>query len=116
MNIRKAKETDIPAIVEIYDEIHDREEAGEVTIGWLRDVYPVRKTAEDAVERGDMFVAEDDEGRIVATGIINQAQVDVYEQGHWQHPAEDDEVMVLHTLIVSKKTAEKGIGSGFIAF
>lgn len=114
--IRKATKSDIPAIAAIYDEIHDREEAGEVTIGWLRNIYPVRKTAEDSVERGDMFVQEDETGRIVGTGIINQAQVDVYEKGNWQHPADPSEVMVLHTLIISKNTKERGLGSKFLDF
>ena len=84
MTIRKAAAEDLQAIVSIYDEIHGREEAGEVTIGWIRDVYPVRKTAEDAISRGDMFVQEDETGAVTATGIINQVQVDVYEKGEWQ--------------------------------
>ena len=49
--IRKAVPEDIPAITAIYDEIHSREAAGEVTTGWLRDVYPVRSTAEAALEQ-----------------------------------------------------------------
>ena len=127
--IRKATQEDIPAIAAIYDEIHDREAAGETTTGWLRDVYPVRKTAEDAVARGDMFVQEigsqadgsksdggQSGGRIVGTGIINQIQVDVYADGDWQYPAEDKEVMVLHTLIISRKTKEKGLGKQFLAY
>ncbi len=128
--IRRAREEDIPAIAAIYDEIHAREAAGETTTGWLRDVYPVRKTAEDAVARGDMFVQEiggqagdihagdsrSGSGRIVGTGIINQIQVDVYADGDWQYPAADDEVMVLHTLIISKKTEEKGLGKQFLDY
>jgi len=113
--IRKATQEDIPAIAAIYDEIHDREAAGETTTGWLRDVYPVRKTAEDAVARGDMFVQEIG-GRIIGTGIINQIQVDVYADGDWQYPAKDDEVMVLHTLIISRKTEEKGLGKQFLDY
>ena len=127
--IRKATQEDIPAIAAIYDEIHDREAAGETTTGWLRNVYPVRKTAEDAVARGDMFVQEicsqadgsksdggQSGGLIVGTGIINQIQVDVYADGDWQYPAEDNEVMVLHTLIISRKTKEKGLGKQFLAY
>lgn len=115
MIIRQAAPEDIPAIAAIYDEIHDREEAGETTTGWLRDVYPVRATAEAAVARGDMFVQEAG-GRIVGTGIINQIQVDVYADGKWQYEAPDDEVMVLHTLIISRKTEEKGLGSAFLRY
>ena len=113
--IRRAAKEDIPAIAAIYDEIHTREEASETTTGWLRDVYPTRKTAEDAVARGDMFVLENG-GNILGTGIINQIQVDVYADGKWQYPAADSEVMVLHTLIISRKTEEKGLGSDFLAY
>lgn len=114
--IRQANPQDIPAIGKIYDEIHTREEAGEVTTGWIRGVYPTEKTASDSVARGDMFVAEDGSGRIVAAGIINQIQVDVYAKGNWRYEAIPSEVMVLHTLVVSKETPEKGLGSGFVAF
>lgn len=113
--IRKATAEDISAITAIYDEIHSREESGETTTGWLRDVYPVRKTAEDSVARGDMFVQEEN-GNIVGTGIINQIQVDVYADGDWQFPAPDSEVMVIHTLIISKKGGRKGLGWEFLRF
>ena len=112
--IRKATAEDIPAIVRIYDNIHDREAAGETTTGWLRGVYPVRRTAEDSVARGDMFVQENAEGSIVGTAILNQLQVDCYAQGKWKYEAVDDEVMVIHTLIISGDAKEKGLGSEFL--
>ena len=127
--IRKATAEDIPAIAAIYDEIHTREEAGEVTTGWIRGVYPVQKTAEDAVARGDMYVqvieddtdtvnaaSPDSAGQVVGTAILNQLQVDVYADGQWRYPAEDSEVMVIHTLIISRKTDLKGLGSDFLAY
>ena len=114
--IRKADERDISAIAEIYDSIHSGEESGETTTGWLRGVYPVRATAEAAAARGDMFVIEDDGGRITGAGIINQQQVDVYEKGSWKHPAPDDEVMVLHTLVIPGKARRSGLGTAFLRF
>ena len=114
--IRKATKEDIPAIVRIYDNIHTREEAGETTTGWLRGVYPVRQTAEDSVARGDMFVQEDADGHIVGTAILNQIQVDVYDQGRWKYPAKEDEVMVIHTLVISGHARSKGFGSEFLSF
>lgn len=114
--IRKATAEDIAAITELYDEIHSREEAGETTTGWLRDVYPVRETAEASVERGDMFVQENEEGEITGTGIINQIQVDVYSDGNWRYPAGDEDVMVLHTLVISGKKKRRGLGEEFLKF
>lgn len=116
MTIRKATTEDIPAITRIYDEIHSREEAGETTTGWLRDVYPVQETAEASVKRGDMFVQEDPGGEIIGTGIINQIQVDVYRDGNWRYAATDDEVMVLHTLVISGKVKRRGLGKEFLKF
>ena len=48
MEIRKARKEDIDQTEAIYNRIHDVEEAGTASIGWARDIYPVRKTAEEA--------------------------------------------------------------------
>lgn len=113
--IRLATEKDIKAIAEIYEDIHTEEEAGNLTIGWQRGVYPTEKTAADSVAAGDMFVCERD-GKIVAAAKINKEQVDVYADGEWEYPAPDDEVCVLHTLVVSPRVMTSGIGKEFVKF
>lgn len=77
--IRKATEKDIQAVSRIYDGIHTEEEAGRVTIGWIRDIYPTEKTAEMALEKGDLYVLEDD-GVVVAAGRLNQQQEPSYAE------------------------------------
>ena len=74
MDIRKAQRSDIDSIEAIYDRIHDSEEQGLTTIGWIRGVYPTRKTAEAALERDDLFVIVEGE-KVVAAAVINQTQV-----------------------------------------
>ena len=113
--IRKAMEADIPAVAAIYDKLHTEEETGRAAIGWIRGVYPTEDTARQALKRGDLFVQEDG-GRIVGAAIINQTQVDAYYGGPWQYAAEDNEVMVLHTLVIDPDTAGKGYGKAFVAF
>ena len=51
MMIRKAEANDIDAVEKLYDAIHTAEENGKQTIGWIRGIYPVRKTAEMALAR-----------------------------------------------------------------
>lgn len=113
--IRKAISSDIDAVVKIYDEIHQAEEDGLVTVGWIRGVYPVKATAEAALDRNDLFVIEKD-GVISGSGIINKIQVDVYKQAEWQYEADDDRVCVLHTLTISPRMSGMGLGGHFIDF
>lgn len=113
--IRKASEKDIEAVAEIYDDIHTAEEQGAVSIGWIRGVYPTAATAEAALQREDLFV-EEDGGRIVGAAIINQQQVDVYKNGKWNYDVPANEVMVLHTLVISPRIAGKGYGREFVSF
>lgn len=113
--IRKATSKDIDAITAIYDKVLSQEEQGQACIGWQRGVYPTRHTALMALERGDLFVYVDND-TVMATAIINQKQVDAYALGHWNIKASDDEVMVLHTLVVSPQFAGRGIGRKMVAY
>ncbi len=113
--IQRAEKVDIDAIEKIYEEIHDAEEQGMGPIGWIRGVYPTRKTAEDALHRNDLFVMKDG-GQIVAAAVINQIQVDAYRDAAWKHSAENDEVMVLHCLAVAPSQMSHGYGKAFVAF
>ena len=115
MVFRKGTQEDIPAICRIYDATHTLEEQGGSSIGWIRGIYPTEETARQSIDRGDMFVAEE-AGQIVGTAIINQTQVDVYENAPWRYPAADDEVMVLHTLVIDPAQARRGYGRKFVEF
>ena len=113
--IRKAELRDLDAVDSLYREIHDAEAAGLITTGWIREIYPVRTTAEVALARDDLFVLEEG-GHILGSGIINQLQVDVYEGAPWKHLVPDNRVCVLHTLVISPAARGKGYGREFILF
>ena len=115
LKFRKAQECDVEKIEQIYLDTHRAEEEGIIETGWIRGVYPVRKTAEMALARGDLFVAEAEES-IVGVAIINQLQLDEYKGAPWQYSADDEEVMVLHTLVISLEEFGKGYGKKFVEF
>ena len=115
MNIRKATSDDLAAVESIYDEIHDAEEKGIITTGWLKGIYPVRSVAESALQRDDLYVMEED-GIICGAALINQIQVDVYAGAPWKHDVPDDRVCVLHTLVISPKANGRGLGKRFVQF
>ena len=115
LTFRRAAASDLDAVTAIYDKIHAQEDAGRTTIGWVTGVYPIRFDAEQAIGRGDLYVCEA-EGRVAASGILNQRQVDVYTEGRWTYPAEDSAVFVLHTLTVDPDLSGRGIGRAFVRF
>ena len=113
--IRKATESDILGVSALYDDIHTEEENGRAVIGWERGVYPTENTARKALADGELFVDEED-GKIIGAAIINQRQVDVYAGAPWSFAVSDDEVMVLHTLVISPKAGGRGYGRRFVQF
>ena len=115
MLIRKAEKRDIEGVAAVYDAVHAAEESGAVTIGWKRGIYPTHATAQAALERDDLFVMEED-GTIIGAAIINQVQVDVYDGAPWRHPAGDEQVCVLHTLVIDPAVGRRGYGKAFVAF
>lgn len=115
LTFRKATAADLDAVAGIYDRIHNEEEAGRTTIGWVRDIYPTRATAEAALARDDLFL-EEANGYIVGTAIINHLQGDEYAGAPWAIDAPDSAIMVMHTLVIDPAVKSKGYGSAFVDF
>ena len=114
--IRKGIEQDIPHIAAIYEHIHDNEECGKSTVGWIRGVYPTADTARAALDADDLFVMEEG-GAVVAAARINRIQVPVYADVPWRYPdVPDEQVMVLHTLVIDPEAKSRGLGREFAAF
>lgn len=113
--IRKSRENDIKSVAKIYEKIIDAEEQGKVTIGWKRNIYPTLKTATDAFLKDELFVLEDN-GEIVAAAKINCEQVPEYADCTWENSALDNEVMVLHTLVVDPDRSGNGYGTKFVEY
>lgn len=113
--IRPASAQDIAAIDAAYTELllHEREHG--TNSHWELGVYPTRATAERAVAAGTMYVLEE-EGQLRASMILNSYQAPEYRRVPWLYPAEDGEVLVIHTLCVPPSQARRGLGARMVAF
>lgn len=113
--IRKANESDIEAVAGIYEKIHTEEEAGRTTTGWKRGIYPTRQTALDAFNQGKLYVLEKDDV-VMAAARLDQNQLPAYADVDWAYAASDEEVLVLHTLVVDPTAKGHGYGRAFMSF
>ncbi len=114
--IRSGKYEDISQVVRIYNRILTDEENGREATGWVRGVYPTRETAIKSLEAGSLFVLTQDE-IVVAAAKIDQDQLEEYKGVSWKHrDIPEDQVMVLHTLVVDPDFSGRGFGSEFIRF
>ena len=112
---RKATAADAARITALYEAVHDGEEAGRISTGWLRGVYPTAATVDAALARGDLFV-ETEGGTIVAVGVINGIQMPEYADCPWKFAGAPEEVMVLHTLAVDPAFTGRGYARAFVRF
>lgn len=115
MIIRKATKDDIDGVAKVYSDVHSAQEAGLVTCGWNRKIYPTMETAVKSFERDDLFVLSLD-GKIIGTAIINKVQLEEYKNVCWNFEAKEDEVMVLHTLAIDPEFGRRGYGKKFVEF
>lgn len=113
--IRVATAADIDAIEASYTELLLHEQEHGSNSQWVLGVYPTRETAVRAVEAGTMYVLEVD-GKLGASVILNSYQAPWYYEVPWLYPAEDSEVLVIHTLCVPPSMAGRGLGTRLIDF
>ncbi len=114
--IRLATVKDIDEAEKIYDEVLDYEAVHGTTTNWVKGKYPARATAEKAVAAGTYYVGEDEKGCIFGTVNLNHVQPVEYANIPWMISAEENEVLVVHTLCIRPTYRGKGCAKEFMAF
>ena len=112
--IRKATESDIPGVSALYDDIHTEEESGISEKKTRAAAYVRVSTNKD--DQQNSFAAQYIHYKKLLEESISEELVDVYADAPWSFDAPDCEVMVLHTLVISPRTAGKGYGRRFVQF
>ena len=64
----------------------------------------------------DAIHTEEEAGRVAAAAVLNQIQVDVYAGAPWEFEAPDEEIFVMHTLVVDPAAGGRGLGRAFETF
>ena len=114
--IRRALETDLSAVADIYSEVLSADESRPQSYtNWQRGKYPTMDTARGSFEAGTLWVGEET-GELYAAVILNDIQLPEYDNIPWQFEAEQDKVAVIHTLVIRPSMSGKGKARELIAF
>ena len=70
----------------------------------------------DSVQKGTMYVIEDDNGHVLSAAKIDQNQGEEYARAQWKHATPPERVLVMHTLVVDPAHEGHGLGHNFIHF
>lgn len=113
--IRKATFDDIELIEDTYNEHFKHEkEHGAFTI-FKKGVYPTPKDAEKAINLGTLYVYEENND-IVGSIIVDNVPPVEYTKIVWGQTFADDEVMIIHLLMVRPSMAGRGIATSLVRF
>lgn len=113
--IRKATFDDIGLIEDTYNEHFKYEiEHGAFTV-FKKGIYPTRKDAEKAVNIGTLYVYEEN-NNIAGSIIVDKIPPKEYTEIVWKHNFRNDEVMVIHLLMVRPSMAGKGIANSLVKY
>lgn len=113
--IRKAASDDIELIEDTYNEHFRHEmEHGAFTV-FKKGIYPTRKDAEKAVNGGTLYVYEEN-NNIAGSIMIDKTQPEEYTRIVWGQTFANDEVMVIHLLMVRPCMAGRGIATALLRY
>ena len=113
--IRKAAMADADLIEEAYNEHFQYEQDHTAFTVFKKGVYPTKADAEKAIKAGAMYVYEESES-IAGSMILDKTQPEEYSDIVWKSDFSEDQVMVIHLLMVRPGMSNRGIASSLIRF
>lgn len=101
-------------VAALYSDLHDALESGPNYPGWRRGVYPTPEVAAIAFGRGTLYLLY--EGEALAGAVeLNQEPEAAYTDAAWGAALTNEEILVVHTLVVHPAFQGKGAGRALLA-
>lgn len=115
MIIRKAEEIDLQYIDDIYNEIFDYQEKYKNYTNWKKGLYPTINHAKTAFANSELYVGYEDE-ICCGSAVFNKKQLPEYAKIPWTYLYNDDEIFVIHTLVIKPSMTGAGKGKSFVEY
>lgn len=118
MHIRKTSLSDTEDILRILSDASASLKA--LGLDQWQNGYPGRKELEADIARGESYVVINEEGNVIASGMISMAgepDYDTITEGSWLTESSSDHptYAVVHRLAVSRTAKKRGVASFFFA-
>jgi len=115
MQIRQAERTEYEAVRRFYHAVIDAMEGAEYKPAWQKDVYPEPEFLRASIERGELWLGEED-GKTVAAMVLNHDCNEGYAMVAWPHEAPPEEILLIHALCVHPDFGGRGYGGELVRF
>lgn len=106
---------DLDELEKIYNDVNDYLQQGINYPGWLKGIYPVREDAEIGIMENTLFTLKVG-GNIAGSIILNHKHEKAYDQVTWELEADDNQVLIVHTLLVHPDFMKQGISQKLMDF
>ncbi|TFZ15645.1 GNAT family N-acetyltransferase [Limosilactobacillus fermentum] len=114
INYRRLTKTDLPQVIAFYKDACDHQQFDQYSPDWTWGVCPSEQSLEESLN--DLFIgAFDDDGTLLGAGILTKGEDPDYPSEAWKIPATDDQIAILHLLVVGPTARGKGVASGLLA-
>lgn len=115
IRIEKAKEEEIDEVTALYGAVCQSLTKTVNYPGWKENIYPTKEEALDGFKEDSLFVLKK-EGVIAGTMILNGDYEPGYQKGNWQYKANDEEILVIHTLAIHPNFNHQGLAHHLVSF
>ena len=115
MVIRKAGTDQYQSVRAFYHAVIDAVGESRDSVGWKKDIYPAPAFLNDAIRRGELYVALEGE-MIVGAMVLNHQYNEEYRKLSWPTQAEDTEVTIIHALGVHPSRRRRGYAGQMVRF
>ena len=112
--VRIATANDIDAVEHLYNDLNDYLATHENYPRWKKGVYPIREDAEEALAKGNLYVAIID-GKVAGTVVYSTDQGNAYRAVDWQIEF-DVPVIIICKLAVLPEYFGCGIGKALLDY
>ncbi|WP_099203413.1 GNAT family N-acetyltransferase [Miniphocaeibacter massiliensis] len=106
---------DLDKMEYFYNEVNEYLESNVNYPSWKKGVYPVKETAEEALNTSTLFIIKED-NKIIASVILDNIQEKVYKFAKWKIDVAEKEVLVVRTLVVHPLYKRRGLAEKLLEF